>query len=483
MADQKKRISELPTCTDVDGLVTIGVDGNNESVKVPIGYIVTACAEAAEGAIEAKGECETATADAAQAALTANDKMAEYDERMLNWADAEHLRKDSEEKRVTAETERAAAETARAAASAKAVSECETATAGAGKVNAEYADGRLTVTDRNGTTKTADLAEAATVGERLAAVEEKVAQASESYCEVTCATDSTMTVDGKAVSVKGGVKTKLYPTWSFSASSTSIVRFDGTHLDTSEFTSFAFMFTYCTKLSSFVGYENWNTSKVTRVDQMFAYGPAMGELDLSGWDMSNCSIKYPFYSSSTFYLRSLNIAGWDVRKEDYFPALNLPRLEYLNVSGVNMTGVKYMHGTFASPLLKYIAGISDLDTSSVVSIRLIFYHAYSLVELDLSGWDMSSCTDFNGMFQYGGGESLTSFKLGEGFGKMPDEAKSVDFSGLGAWTQNTDTLLNLYDRAANGMGNITIRLSAATQKAFGASNIEKLTAKGYTITN
>ena len=40
MADQKKRISELPESMETDGLYTLGVNKMNESVKVPLGKIV-----------------------------------------------------------------------------------------------------------------------------------------------------------------------------------------------------------------------------------------------------------------------------------------------------------------------------------------------------------------------------------------------------------------------------------------------------------
>lgn len=41
MADLKKRISELPLATDYSGLITLGVDSNNEGVQIPIGSILT----------------------------------------------------------------------------------------------------------------------------------------------------------------------------------------------------------------------------------------------------------------------------------------------------------------------------------------------------------------------------------------------------------------------------------------------------------
>ena len=57
----KKKISELPPCTDFDGLWTIGVDGGRRSVKVSLGYIA-----------EVVNEMQSATTAANTAASTAN---------------------------------------------------------------------------------------------------------------------------------------------------------------------------------------------------------------------------------------------------------------------------------------------------------------------------------------------------------------------------------------------------------------------------
>ena len=67
-----------------------------------------------------------------------------------------------------------------------------------------------------------------------------------------------------------------------------------------------------------------------------------------------------------------------------------------------------------------------------------------------------------------------------GFGKMKNEV-SIDFSDLEHWTIGVRSLIKLYDRKANGMGTITIKLHANTKTILGENNIAKLTAKGYII--
>ena len=67
-----------------------------------------------------------------------------------------------------------------------------------------------------------------------------------------------------------------------------------------------------------------------------------------------------------------------------------------------------------------------------------------------------------------------------GFGKMKNEM-SIDFSDLEHWTLGVSSLIDLYDRKANGMEVITINLHANTKAVLGEDGIAKLTAKGYII--
>lgn len=71
MADEKKRISELPEASSTAGLYTIGVDNKNESVKVPLGNILARYDQSAQKAEQAAKDAAQAKTDAAQAAKDA----------------------------------------------------------------------------------------------------------------------------------------------------------------------------------------------------------------------------------------------------------------------------------------------------------------------------------------------------------------------------------------------------------------------------
>lgn len=124
--------------------------------------------------------------------------------------------------------------------------------------------------------------------------------------------------------------------------------------------------------------------------------------------------------------------------------------------------------------------LNNWDTRNVTNTSQMFGQCQSLENLDITGWNMTNVTDMEGMFN--ACFKIKNLLLSEGFGRMKDEVGTLDLSTLTNWTNDSvQTLLTLYDRKANGMGVITIKLSEATKNALGASGIQTLTAKGYTI--
>lgn len=71
MADNRKRLSELPSSTNTDGLYTLGVNAQNEGVKIPLGDIInsvkkpaTDAQTAANNAVKTATEAKTAAQNA-----------------------------------------------------------------------------------------------------------------------------------------------------------------------------------------------------------------------------------------------------------------------------------------------------------------------------------------------------------------------------------------------------------------------------------
>lgn len=124
--------------------------------------------------------------------------------------------------------------------------------------------------------------------------------------------------------------------------------------------------------------------------------------------------------------------------------------------------------------------LNNWDTRNVTNTSDMFNQCHSLENLDLTGWNMTNVKDMEYMFN--ACFKIKNLLLSEGFGRMKDEVGTLNLSTLTNWTNDSvQTLLTLYDRKANGMGVITIKLSEATKSALGTSGIQTLTAKGYTI--
>lgn len=124
--------------------------------------------------------------------------------------------------------------------------------------------------------------------------------------------------------------------------------------------------------------------------------------------------------------------------------------------------------------------LNNWDTRNVTDTYSMFAQCSSLENLDITGWNMTNVTNMENMFN--GCSKIKNLLLSEGFGRMKDDVGTLDLSSLTLWTnESVQTLLTLYDRKANGLGVITIKLSSATKSALGTSGVQTLTAKGYTI--
>lgn len=157
--------------------------------------------------------------------------------------------------------------------------------------------------------------------------------------------------------------------------------------------------------------------------------------------------------------------------------------EYLNIVEISDWNTDIV--TSCSSMFQGCTAITSLfldmwDTRNITDTSYMFYNCSRIDTINLDGWNTQSVKTMANMFT--ACSQLTDLTLGPGFGRMKDSVGTLDLSALTKWTGSTvQTLLDLYDRKANGMGVITIKLSSATKEALGTSGIQTLTAKGYTI--
>ena len=184
---------------------------------------------------------------------------------------------------------------------------------------------------------------------------------------------------------------------------------------------------------------------------------ALTEIDTSNWDVSNMtSLANTFYCCRS--LKSLDVSNW------------------------NTSNVISLSNMFSYCQAVTSLDLSKWDTSKVSSFKDVFNHCSKLQSVDISGWNTKSATDVARMFYLTG--SLTNIIFGENFGNWPDNFNEFVLSTCGWQTyQLTDatyeSLLNIYDRAANGLSALNICFSSNHNIPDGF--IDKMTAKGYTI--
>ncbi|MBO1300882.1 MULTISPECIES: BspA family leucine-rich repeat surface protein [unclassified Enterococcus] len=147
----------------------------------------------------------------------------------------------------------------------------------------------------------------------------------------------------------------------------------------------AFLFSEARQLASIEGAGNFNTSRVTNMDEMFAHTSALKELDISQWDVSNVtSMNFTFAWMSN--LIKLDVSQWDV------------------------SNVTNMSHAFAWTYNLEDIDVSQWNVENVTSMTNLFMSSSSLTELDLSNWDTRN-KDIRGMFYLA--SRLSSLKLGE----------------------------------------------------------------------
>lgn len=133
-------------------------------------------------------------------------------------------------------------------------------------------------------------------------------------------------------------------------------------------TNMGSMFYGCVRITSIGDLSNWNVSKVTSFSQTFDLCPSLCHIgDLSGWDVSNVTnMSYMFRNTKHVYDIG-DLSDWDVSKVTNFSDM------------------------FSNCYIR-ARGCENWNVSGATSVLRFFYRSISMDVIDLSGWDLSSCT-------------------------------------------------------------------------------------------
>lgn len=224
-----------------------------------------------------------------------------------------------------------------------------------------------------------------------------------------------------------------------------------TKLDMNGVTDISYMFENCKHLSE-LNLDSWNKGSFVNLSYAFHQCiPKNGILDLSKWDLSRVtSLNYTFAESSTDLILP--------------PGFKNEVIEYLYCTFWNNSGIKRLD-------------LSNLNTHNVTNYGWVFSSASALEWLDISGFDLTNATQVQNFFQ--NNYHLKHLVLGEGFGKIKKAATFVMNSFASLDEESKASFMSLYDRKANGLPNVTLKLNVSY--GFTNEQIQALTNKGYII--
>lgn len=142
--------------------------------------------------------------------------------------------------------------------------------------------------------------------------------------------------------------------------------------DTSNVINMAQMFTGCTSLSD-LDVSTFNTSNVIDMNNMFDDCQSLTELDITNFDTSNVK------NMGGMFYRCINLKEIDVSK---FDTSNVTSMWDMFSTCTNLTSLD----------------LSNFNTSKVTTFHGMFYHCENLTTLDLSSFDTQNANEMNIMF-------------------------------------------------------------------------------------
>ena len=172
----------------------------------------------------------------------------------------------------------------------------------------------------------------------------------------------------------------------------------GDNFDTSKVTDMSNMFSGCSSLTT-LDVSNFDTSNVTNMGSMFSNCSKLTTLDVSNFDTSNVTNMYSmFYNCSS--LTTLDVSKWDTSSvTNMFQMFsNCSSLTTLDVSNWDTSKVTNMGSMFFGCNSLTTLDVSNWDTGNVTRMNSMFYYCRSLTTLDVSNWDTSNVTSMVSMF-------------------------------------------------------------------------------------
>ncbi len=170
------------------------------------------------------------------------------------------------------------------------------------------------------------------------------------------------------------------------------------NFNTSYVTNMSEMFSYDSVLTN-MNLDGFDTSKVTNMSYMFNQCRDLISVDLSSFDTSNVTnMSYMFEWCET--LTSIDVSSFNTSKVTDMSWMfsDCMKLETLDVTNFNTSNVANMEGMFGYCTALGQLDVSEFDTSNVTNMASMFSGCVKCLKLDLSNFDTSMVTDMSYMF-------------------------------------------------------------------------------------
>ena len=160
------------------------------------------------------------------------------------------------------------------------------------------------------------------------------------------------------------------------------------------------MFVNCHSLTTIIGIDEWDTSNVMRMTDMFKGCESLESLDLSSFNTENVENMERMFKDC-HNLRELDIRSFNTERVDNMNEMFnccCENLESLDLSNFNTGNVRNMERMFADCRHLRELNISRFNTTNVEEMREMFQGCESLESLDLSSFNTENVRNMERMF-------------------------------------------------------------------------------------
>ena len=231
-------------------------------------------------------------------------------------------------------------------------------------------------------------------------------------------------------------------------------------LNVSNVTTFKYCFQSCSRLTT-LDLSSWDTSSATNMSYMFQYSfnnsldQGNYNVNLAGWNLTSVTRCENMFNTCGRIDTYGDLSGWvlsSATRADYM-FYNNSNLTTLDASGFDfssVTNITYMFGSCGLMTDFSFLNSWNISSSLTTMFSFLYFCRDANVSIDLTGWDVSNCTNFRSAFRSYGSDDLNTDRT-INIANW-DVTSCTDFqymfnstgskiSGLGTWSMSHATTL------------------------------------------